>query len=337
MAEVQRPLEGVKVVEMATFIAAPAVGRILADLGAEVVKIESAKGDNLRFTAPNEGRPLDPHEDVNFDLENAGKKGVVVDLRTEKGTEVLFKLLEGADVFITNWRPQALERKNLTYEDLKSRFPKLVYASLTEGGVTYNANSSTTRGVVNIISDYVVSYGVPVVSLSYTPDPIGHEGGSSVPSLSVSQGVTYASGATGTLSSGYTALYSGSAAGFSLNASTGIVSALSNEGAETVSYGTPVVSLSYNASPIACTGGSATPTVTYSQTKTTTRSPSSPRTLGVTVTVSMNGQSATASGSVTQSGPGTTAPPRARRSRRAGRSPSAAAPQGSVSTGRRVW
>ena len=134
MGSVQRPLEGVKVVEMATFIAAPAVGRILADLGAEVVKIESAKGDNLRYTAPNEGRPLDPHEDVNFDLENAGKKGIVVDLRTEEGTEVLFKLLEGADVFITNWRPQALERKNLTYEDLKDRFPKLVYASLTGYG-----------------------------------------------------------------------------------------------------------------------------------------------------------------------------------------------------------
>ena len=134
MGEAQRPLEGVKVVEMATFIAAPAVGRILADLGAEVVKIESAKGDNLRFTAPNEGRPLDPHEDVNFDLENAGKKGIVVDLRTDKGTEVLFKLLDEADVFITNWRPQALERKNLTYEDLKGRFPKLVYASLTGYG-----------------------------------------------------------------------------------------------------------------------------------------------------------------------------------------------------------
>lgn len=134
MGEAQRPLEGVKVVEMATFIAAPAVGRILADLGAEVVKIESAKGDNLRFTAPNEGRPLDPHEDMNFDLENAGKKGIVVDLRTDKGTEILFKLLDEVDVFITNWRPQALERKNLTYEDLKARFPKLVYASLTGYG-----------------------------------------------------------------------------------------------------------------------------------------------------------------------------------------------------------
>ena len=134
MEAVQRPLEGVKVVEMATFIAAPAVGRILADMGAEVVKIESAKGDNLRYTAPNEGRPSDPHEDTNFDLENAGKRGIVVDLRTEKGTEVLFKLLENADVFITNWRPQALARKNLTYEDLKARFPKLVYASLTGYG-----------------------------------------------------------------------------------------------------------------------------------------------------------------------------------------------------------
>ena len=134
MGDMQRPLEGVKVVEMATFIAAPAVGRILADMGAEVVKIESAKGDNLRFTAPNEGRPLDPHEDTNFDLENAGKKGIVLDLRAEKGAEVLFKLLEDADVFITNWRPQALERKNLQYEALKDRFPKLVYASLTGYG-----------------------------------------------------------------------------------------------------------------------------------------------------------------------------------------------------------
>ncbi len=134
MSELKRPLEGVKVVEMATFIAAPAIGRILADLGAEVVKIESAKGDNLRFTAPNEGRPTDPHEDTNFDLENAGKKGIVVDLRTEAGVEILFKLLDEADVFITNWRPQALARKNLAYEDLKERFPKLVYASLTGYG-----------------------------------------------------------------------------------------------------------------------------------------------------------------------------------------------------------
>lgn len=134
MDTIKPPLNGVKVIEMATFIAAPAVGRIMADLGAEVIKIESAKGDNLRYTAPNEGRPSDPHEDINFDLENANKKGIVVDLRTDKGIEILDKLLDDADVFITNWRPQALARKNLTYEDLKAKHPHLVYASLTGYG-----------------------------------------------------------------------------------------------------------------------------------------------------------------------------------------------------------
>ena len=134
MANNDRPLAGVKVVELATFIAVPAVGRILADMGADVIKIETAKGDNLRYTAANEGRPADPHEDTTIDLENANKKGIVVDLRTEKGIEVLFKLLEDADVLLTNWRPQALERKHLTYEDLKDRFPRLVYASLTGFG-----------------------------------------------------------------------------------------------------------------------------------------------------------------------------------------------------------
>ena len=134
MEDVKRPLDGVKVVEMATFIAVPAVGRILADMGAEVIKIESSTGDNLRFTAPNEGRPSDPFEDTNFDLENANKKGIVLDMRSEKGKEVLFKLLDEADVFLTNWRPQALARQNLTYESLKERFPGLVYASLTGYG-----------------------------------------------------------------------------------------------------------------------------------------------------------------------------------------------------------
>ena len=134
MEDVKRPLDGVKVVEMATFIAVPAVGRILADMGAEVIQIESAKGDNLRFTAPNEGRPSDPHEDTNFDLENANKKGIVLDLRQPKGREVLFKLLDDADVFLTNWRPGALARQNLTYDELKVKYPKLIYASLTGYG-----------------------------------------------------------------------------------------------------------------------------------------------------------------------------------------------------------
>lgn len=129
-----KPLEGVKVVELATFIAVPATGRILADLGAEVIKIESPAGDNIRFTAPTEGRPLNQHENTTFDLENANKLGIGLNTKTETGMKVLFQLLEDADIFLTNWRPQALERGGLDYNQLKKRFPKLVYGNITGYG-----------------------------------------------------------------------------------------------------------------------------------------------------------------------------------------------------------
>ncbi len=134
MSEKEYPLKGVNVVEMATFIAVPCAGRLLADLGANVIKIESVKGDNLRFTAPSEGRPLDQQENTSFDMENANKKGIVLDLRTDKGKEVLYKLLDKADIFLTNWRPQALARQNLTYVDLKEKYPSLVYGNITGYG-----------------------------------------------------------------------------------------------------------------------------------------------------------------------------------------------------------
>ena len=73
MSEVKRPLEGVKVLELATFIAAPCCARFLADLGAEVIKVEAPAGDPLRYTAVNEGRPQDQKENTSYDLENAGK------------------------------------------------------------------------------------------------------------------------------------------------------------------------------------------------------------------------------------------------------------------------
>ena len=63
-----RPLEGIRVVEMATFIAAPCTARFLADLGAEVIKVEPPMGDPLRYTAVNEGRPLDQKENTSYDL-----------------------------------------------------------------------------------------------------------------------------------------------------------------------------------------------------------------------------------------------------------------------------
>ncbi|AQS04691.1 CaiB/BaiF CoA transferase family protein [Clostridium beijerinckii] len=129
-----KPLLGVKVIELATFIAAATAGRFLADLGADVIKIESAKGDPLRYTAPSEGRPLDMYENTTWDLENANKRCISLNMKTPEGKETFFKLLDTADILITNWRPQALERAELNYERLKEKYPRLVYAMCTGYG-----------------------------------------------------------------------------------------------------------------------------------------------------------------------------------------------------------
>ena len=127
-------LSGIRVVELSTFIAVPACARFFADLGAEVVKIEAASGDAVRWNGTSEGRPDDPYENTTFDLENANKKGIVLNLKAPEGKEALMRLLAGADVFLTNWRPQALEKQGLTYEALHERFPALVYGTLTGYG-----------------------------------------------------------------------------------------------------------------------------------------------------------------------------------------------------------
>lgn len=91
MSEVKRPLEGVKVLELATFIAAPCCARFLADLGAEVIKVEAPAGDPLRYTAVNEGRPQDQKENTSYDLENAGKTCVCLNTKTPAGREAAGK------------------------------------------------------------------------------------------------------------------------------------------------------------------------------------------------------------------------------------------------------
>ncbi|MEG0753401.1 MAG: CaiB/BaiF CoA-transferase family protein [Angelakisella sp.] len=134
MSEARKPLAGVRVIELANFIAAATAGRFMADLGADVIKIEAEKGDPLRFTAPSEGRPLDMYENTTWELENANKRCISLNTKDPAGKEALFKLLENADVLITNWRVQALERAGLDYESIKGRFPKLVYAICTGYG-----------------------------------------------------------------------------------------------------------------------------------------------------------------------------------------------------------
>jgi len=100
------PVEGIKVVELGAWVAAPAAGGILADWGADVVKIEPPAGDPGRSF----GRMLGLGPDVNppFDMDNRGKRSVVLDLATDEGRVAATELLGDADVFITNVRPGAL-------------------------------------------------------------------------------------------------------------------------------------------------------------------------------------------------------------------------------------
>ena len=113
------PLAGVRVVELGLWLAAPACASILADWGADVVKIEPLGGDPFRGLAWAYGGDMNPP----FELDNRGKRSVAVDLRTEGGQDVLWALLADADVFVTNYRPGGLERLGLDWPTVHARHP----------------------------------------------------------------------------------------------------------------------------------------------------------------------------------------------------------------------
>jgi crotonobetainyl-CoA:carnitine CoA-transferase CaiB-like acyl-CoA transferase len=126
-------LQGLKVVEWATWIAGPSCAGVLADWGADVVKVESAAGDATRGffldTAESPGNPV-------FTMENRGKRGVVLDTSRPAGQAALKALLKDADIFITNTRPGSLKKAGLDYDSLKDQFPRLIYANVTGFGLT---------------------------------------------------------------------------------------------------------------------------------------------------------------------------------------------------------
>jgi crotonobetainyl-CoA:carnitine CoA-transferase CaiB-like acyl-CoA transferase len=119
-----KPLDGVRVVELGVVIAGPAAAAMLADWGADVVKVEPREGDPHRANT----------ETAYFELDNRNKRSMCLDLKVDGGREILLRLLEDADVFVTNLRPAALGGLGLDYETLSVRFPRLVYASITGYG-----------------------------------------------------------------------------------------------------------------------------------------------------------------------------------------------------------
>jgi crotonobetainyl-CoA:carnitine CoA-transferase CaiB-like acyl-CoA transferase len=126
-------LKGLKVVEFASYIAAPGAAGILADWGADVIKVERPEGDPMRHvfadtTATIVGNPT-------FALDNRGKRAVVLDISKPAGRDALARLAAEADVFLTNVRPAALKRARLDEATLRAANPRLVYAIVTGYGL----------------------------------------------------------------------------------------------------------------------------------------------------------------------------------------------------------
>ena len=129
------PLAGIRVVEVATFVAAPAAGALLAELGAEVIKMEVPAGELLRHTRPrHNGFGSDFAGSPKFEMENRGKQSLTLDLNNPAARGALLKVIEGADVVLTNMLPGRCRRFGIDPESLREKRPELIYASLTGYG-----------------------------------------------------------------------------------------------------------------------------------------------------------------------------------------------------------
>ena len=128
------PLTGLRIVEMATALQGPAAGGFLCDMGAEVVKIEPLEGDASRYHRGANNFTPEGTLGAQFVHSNRGKRAISIDANSEDGREVIYKLVERADAFITNFRESALTRMGFGYEALRERNPNLVYAAVNGFG-----------------------------------------------------------------------------------------------------------------------------------------------------------------------------------------------------------
>ena len=127
------PLRGITVVELAHWMAAPAAGGVLADWGADVIKVEPPGGEPMRYIWGRAGANPDA-PNGGFTSANRGKRALELDLRSPAGRAVLDQLLDRADVLLSNLRPSALERLGLSPAQVAERFPRLIFCTLTAYG-----------------------------------------------------------------------------------------------------------------------------------------------------------------------------------------------------------
>jgi len=129
------PLDGIRVLEVANWLAAPAAGALLADLGADVIKVEPPEGDAYReFLVRSLGYTHDFATNYGFQLDNRGKRSITVALDRPGGPELVRRLAAGCDVFLTNLIQQRRERFGLTWEAVHAASPRAIYASFSGYG-----------------------------------------------------------------------------------------------------------------------------------------------------------------------------------------------------------
>jgi CoA:oxalate CoA-transferase len=138
-----KPLAGIKVIELANFIAGPLCGTLLADMGADVIKVEPPKGDMARATPP-----IRNGESVSFVALNRNKRSLVLDLKQPEAAEILLKLTAHSDVLIEAYRPGALEKMGLGASHVKAVNPRIIYTSVSGFGQT---GAYRRRAGVNLI------------------------------------------------------------------------------------------------------------------------------------------------------------------------------------------
>lgn len=148
-------LDGIRVLEVATYVTGPYAGVLLADLGAEVIKIEEPeRGDPFRAWGGGNYSPT-------FCALNRNKKSITLDLRSEEGRSELLRLIDAADVLIENFRPGVAERLGFGYDAVRRRNPRLVYCSITGFGPTgpyrdrpgYDTVGQAMSGLLSLLTD----------------------------------------------------------------------------------------------------------------------------------------------------------------------------------------
>ena len=169
------PLKGMKVIELAHVMAGPTCGRMLADMGADVIKVERVPDgdDTRRFLPPDiEG------ESAAFMMMNRNKRGVAIDLKNEAGRGVLLKMLESADAVLENYRADTMAKLGLGYDDLKAHNPGLIYCAISGFGRTgpyahrggYDLIAQGMSGLMSITGEgpgrEPVKVGAPVTDIT---------------------------------------------------------------------------------------------------------------------------------------------------------------------------